>query len=86
MNSVDEFYSVAEIAEILQVSTQLVYALIRQGAISAHKVGDRQYRIAESDFKEYLASAKDENRACHNQPTEGMPGRHASQRTQEAPI
>jgi excisionase family DNA binding protein len=86
MNSVDEFYSVSEIAEILQVSTQLVYALIRQGAISAHKVGDRQYRIAESDFKEYLASAKDENRACHNQPTAGMPGRHTPQRTQEAPI
>jgi len=83
MNKLDEYYTVLEVADILQISNSLVYRLIQRGSIIAHRVGDRQYRISESDLKSYLV----EHRACHNQPTEGMPGRHTSQAmTKEAPI
>lgn len=42
----DRYISVLEFAEMFNVSTTLVYRLIREGEIRAVKIGDRNYRIS----------------------------------------
>ena len=45
--------TVAEVAEVMRVSTMTVYRLIRAGELLATRVG-RSYRIWEDDVRSYL--------------------------------
>ena len=49
--------TVAEVAEVLRVSTMTVYRLIKSGDITAIRVG-KSYRIAEPELQGYLASGE----------------------------
>ena len=49
------FLTVAEVAELMRVSTMTVYRLIKGGELPAVRVG-RSYRIREDDIDRYLAS------------------------------
>ncbi|WP_371922915.1 helix-turn-helix domain-containing protein [Deinococcus sp. HSC-46F16] len=42
----ERYISVAEFAEKFNVSTTLVYRLIKDGVINAVRIGDRNYRIS----------------------------------------
>ena len=48
------FLTVAEVAEIMRVSTMTVYRLIKAGDLRAVRVG-KSYRLAEDDVDRYLA-------------------------------
>ncbi len=45
--------TVAEVADLLRVSTMTVYRLIRSGDLAAVRVG-RAYRVAEAALDDYL--------------------------------
>ena len=49
------FLTVAEVAELMRVSTMTVYRLIKASELPAVRVG-RSYRIREDDVDRYLAS------------------------------
>jgi excisionase family DNA binding protein len=49
--------TVAEVADVLRVSTMTVYRLIKSGEITAIRVG-KSYRIAETELQGYLASGE----------------------------
>lgn len=49
----DELLTVAEVAEMLRVSTMTVYRLIRTGELPAVRVG-RNYRVRRADLDAYL--------------------------------
>lgn len=48
------FLTVAEVADILRVSTMTVYRLIKAGDLAAVRVG-KSYRLAEDEVDRYLA-------------------------------
>lgn len=48
------FLTVAEVADILRVSTMTVYRLIKAGDLAAVRVG-KSYRLAEDEIDRYLA-------------------------------
>ena len=48
------FLTVAEVADILRVSSMTVYRLIKAGELPAVRVG-KSYRVAEEDLDKYLA-------------------------------
>ena len=50
----DSFMTVAEVAQMLRVSTMTVYRLIKAGELSALRVG-RSYRLRPDDVDRYLA-------------------------------
>ncbi len=47
--------TVAEVADLLRVSTMTVYRLIRGGELAAVRVG-RSYRVRQADLESYLHS------------------------------
>lgn len=49
----DQLLTVAEVAELLRVSTMTVYRLIRSGELPAVRVG-RNYRVRRGDLDGYL--------------------------------
>lgn len=49
------FLTVAEVAQVMRVSTMTVYRLVKAGDLAATRIG-RSYRIAEPDVDHYLAS------------------------------
>ena len=49
------FLTVAEVAELMRVSTMTVYRLIKSGDMAAVRVG-KSYRVREDDVDRYLAS------------------------------
>ena len=49
------FLTVAEVAELIRVSTMTVYRLIKAGELPTVRVG-KSYRIWEDDVDEFLAS------------------------------
>ena len=49
------FLTVAEVADIMRVSTMTVYRLIKAGDMAAVRVG-KSYRVREDDVDRYLAS------------------------------
>jgi excisionase family DNA binding protein len=49
------FLTVAEVAELMRVSTMTVYRLIKAGDMAAVRVG-KSYRVREDDVDRYLAS------------------------------
>jgi len=52
-----ETYTVAEVAEILEVSKSTVYSLVRSGELSSKKVGGR-FRITADDIYQYLTAQR----------------------------
>ncbi len=50
----NRFFTVAEVAQLMRVSTMTVYRLIKAGDLGAVRVG-RSYRIREDDVDRYLA-------------------------------
>ena len=49
------FLTVAEVADLMRVSTMTVYRLIKGGDLAAVRVG-KSYRVREDDVDRYLAS------------------------------
>ncbi|MCA1846497.1 MAG: helix-turn-helix domain-containing protein [Actinobacteria bacterium] len=49
------FLTVAEVADLLRVSTMTVYRLVKAGDLPAVRVG-RSYRLREDDVDRFLAS------------------------------
>jgi excisionase family DNA binding protein len=50
---VDELLTVAEVADVLRVSTMTVYRLIHNGELPAVRVG-RNYRVRRGDLLRYI--------------------------------
>ncbi len=51
------FLSLADVAEVLNISSTQVYALVRRGDLPAIKIGGRgQWRVEASALEEYIAS------------------------------
>lgn len=48
------YLTVAEVADIMRVSTMTVYRLIKAGDLPSTRVG-KSYRLAEDDVDRYLA-------------------------------
>lgn len=48
-----QLLTVAEVADLLRVSSMTVYRLIRNGELPAVRVG-RSYRVSEDDLQSYL--------------------------------
>jgi len=55
IESRSQFVTVAEVAEMLRVSTMTVYRLVQSGALPAVRVG-RSYRIRADDVDRYLGA------------------------------
>ena len=53
LDSRARFLTVAEVADLMRVSTMTVYRLIKAGDMAAVRVG-RSYRIPESEVDRYL--------------------------------
>lgn len=50
------FLTLADVADVLNVSATQAYALVRSGELRAIKIGGRgQWRVAEVDLEEYIA-------------------------------
>ena len=49
------FMTVAEVAQLIRVSTMTVYRLIKAGELPSVRVG-KSYRIREDDIDRYLAA------------------------------
>ena len=52
--STAKFYTVAEVARVLRVSSMTVYRLINSGQLPAVRVG-KSYRLREEDVNRYLS-------------------------------
>lgn len=57
MNMEKEFLSLEEVATLLDVDYQLVYKLVRSGALPAARVG-RMYRVMRKDLYAYMENSK----------------------------
>ena len=53
-----EFMTLEEVADLLGVTYNLIYRLVRAGDIPASKIG-RVYRVARSDLDKYLEQTKE---------------------------
>ena len=53
----DEYKSLEEVAEMLGVTYQLIYRLVRSGELPAVRLG-RLYRVSGSDLERYLERSK----------------------------
>jgi len=51
-----QFLTVAEVADIMRVSTMTVYRLIKSGELPAARVG-KSYRIREDDLDAFLQTS-----------------------------
>lgn len=58
VNVNEKFFTPAEIAEKLGVHNVTIWRKIRSGELKAIAISKRDYRIAESDFAEYLTKRK----------------------------
>jgi excisionase family DNA binding protein len=55
------FLTLTDVAEVLNVSSAQVYALVRTGALPSMKVGGRgQYRVERADLEDYISRMKAE--------------------------
>jgi len=57
MSPLKEYSSLEEVADLLGVTYQLVYRLVREGELPAIRLG-RVYRVAKTDLEAYLESRK----------------------------
>jgi len=56
------FLTLADVAEILNVSATQAYALVRSGELPAIKVGGGRWRIERDRLEDYIAAKYEENR------------------------
>lgn len=52
-----KFYTLDEVADMLQVHYQHVYMMVRKGELPAVRIG-KLYRIMETDFSDYLVRCR----------------------------
>ena len=64
---IGRFLTVAETAEVLNVSTSQAYALVRSGELPAIRIGAaRHWRVERSELEAYIAARYEEaRRAAH---------------------
>lgn len=66
------FLTVADVTEILNISTQQAYALLRSGEIPAFQVGGQgkagQWRVDAEQLEAYIARMYEQTRARIGQP------------------
>jgi len=55
-----EFYSLKEVAEILNLAEITVRRMVKRGIIRAHTFG-RVYRISRKDLNEFIKASRDPN-------------------------
>lgn len=54
----DRFLTLADVADILNISASQTYALVRSGELQGIQIGGRgQWRVERSKLEEYIASA-----------------------------
>ncbi|MEO6886742.1 MAG: helix-turn-helix domain-containing protein, partial [Jatrophihabitantaceae bacterium] len=59
----DRFLTLADVAEILNISTSQTYALVRNQEIEAIKIGGRgQWRVERDKLESYIARMYDQTR------------------------
>ena len=59
------FLSLADVADVLNVSGSQAYALVRSGALPAIKVGGRgQWRIEAAELERYIAHQYEQTRTA----------------------
>lgn len=51
---IQQFFSIADVAEALGLSTKTVRRLVAAGALKAHKIG-KQLRISDYDYRAFVA-------------------------------
>ncbi|KAA1425695.1 helix-turn-helix domain-containing protein [Nocardioides antri] len=55
MAGTPRFYTLADVAEVLNTSSAQVYALVRRGELPAIKIGGRgQWRVEATKLEEYI--------------------------------
>lgn len=57
MDRNDPFYTVKEVAKMLRLNAVTIYGYIREGKMSAIKLG-KNYRIAEDDLEVFIEEHK----------------------------
>ncbi len=57
LDKTSEYMSLEEVAEMLGVTYQLIYRLVRSGEIPAVRLG-KLYRVSRTDLEKYLARNK----------------------------
>lgn len=58
------FLTLADVAEVLNISAAQTYALVRSGDLPAIKIGGRgQWRVEASELETYIARMYDQTRA-----------------------
>ncbi|WP_298460344.1 helix-turn-helix domain-containing protein [uncultured Cellulomonas sp.] len=70
------FLTLADVTEILNISTAQAYALVRSGDLPAIQIGGRlQWRIESSELESYIARMYEQTRArLEADGGEGVPG------------
>jgi excisionase family DNA binding protein len=59
----ERFLTLADVAEVLNISMSQTYALVRKGDLEAIKIGGRgQYRVERDRLESYIARMYDETR------------------------
>lgn len=73
------FLQLADVAEILNISSSQTYALVRSGELPAIKIGGRgQWRVEASALEDYIARCYAETRAfVEANPLGGEPSSEA---------
>jgi excisionase family DNA binding protein len=72
----DRFLTLADVAEVLNISASQTYALVRNGELPAIKIGGRgQWRVEREQLESYIARMYDQTRAfvAAHPYTEGEP-------------
>jgi excisionase family DNA binding protein len=59
-----EFYTVRELAELLDVNQQTIYRLVRRGELPCHAIG-RAKRFRKTDVEAFLARCRTLNGGVH---------------------
>ena len=69
------FLPLADVAEMLAISSAQAYALVRSGELPAIKVGGRgQWRVEEAELEAYIARMYAETRAMTSGHAEALHG------------
>lgn len=70
----DRFLTLADVAEILNISASQTYALVRSGDLQGIQIGGRnQWRVERSKLEEYIEQAYKRTAANLNELPTSMP-------------
>lgn len=65
----ERFLTLADVAEVLNISASQTYALVRSGELEAIKIGGRgQWRVERDRLEGYIARMYDQTRELVNSP------------------